>query len=96
MATSDDHCCVYYPLVTSLAPPTLWMLTQGLLLPCQHNVIYNNYMKIHVHVVFIVAGMRVHERVHTRAAIASHRVLPCHSVESHDVSSSLSGDRSPL
>jgi len=42
VTTSDDHCCVCYPLVTSLAPPTLWMLTQGLLLPCQHNVIVTN------------------------------------------------------
>ncbi len=25
MTTSDDHCCVCYPLVTSLAPPTLLM-----------------------------------------------------------------------
>ncbi len=66
--------------------------------------LYNIYMfmlciiivAVHAHVVCIVAGMRVHERVHTRAAIASHRVLTCHSVESHDVSSSLSGDRSPL
>jgi len=74
-----------------------------MLLPCQLNVIvtklvlsYIHSIIISVHVVFIVAGMRVHELVHTRAAIASHRVLSCHSVESHDVSSSLSGDRSPV
>ena len=54
------------------------------------------HVKIYIYVVFIVDDMKVYELVHTRAAIVSHRVLSCHFVESHDVSSSLSGDRSPL
>ncbi len=55
MATSDDHCCVCYPLVTSLAPPTLWMLTQGLLLPCQHNVIVTKLVLTYIHSIIIIS-----------------------------------------